>query len=63
MTYILRSFSYDIFCGHSHMTYILRSFSYDIYSVVILSLPLIQEGYLSVSQERICTGAINRLEN
>ena len=30
---------------------------------VILSLPLIQEGQLSVSGERMCTILVNRLEN
>ena len=32
-------------------------------STVILSLPLIQEGQLSVSGERLCTILINRLED
>ena len=30
---------------------------------VILSLPLIQEGQLSVSGERLCTVLVNRLED
>ena len=30
---------------------------------VILSLPLIQEGQLSVSGERMCTILVNRLED
>ena len=33
-----------------------------IFSTVILFLPLIQEGQLSVSGERICTILVNRLE-
>ena len=33
------------------------------FSTVILSLPLIQEGQLSVSGERICTILVNRLED
>ena len=33
------------------------------FSTVILSLPLIQEGQLSVSGERICTIPVNRLED
>ena len=36
---------------------------HEIYSVVILSLPLIQEGHLSVSGEKMCTRLVNRLEN
>ena len=35
----------------------------EIFSKVILSLPLIQEGQLSVSGERMCTILVNRLEN
>ena len=34
----------------------------EIFSSVILSLPLIQEGQLSVSGERMCTILVNRLE-
>ena len=33
------------------------------FSTVILSLPLIQEGQLSVSGERMCTLLVNRLED
>ena len=36
---------------------------HEIFSTVILSLPLIQEGQLSVSGERMCTIQVNRLEN
>ena len=36
---------------------------HEIFSTVILSLPLIQEGQLSVSGERMCTVLINRLED
>ena len=35
----------------------------EIFSTVILSLPLIQEGQLSVSGERLCTILVNRLED
>ena len=35
----------------------------EIFSTVILSLPLIQEGQLSVSGERMCTIQVNRLED
>ena len=36
---------------------------HEIFSTVILSLPLIQEGQLSVSGERTCTILVNRLED
>ena len=35
----------------------------EIFSTVILSLPLIQEGQLSVTGERMCTILVNRLED
>ena len=35
---------------------------HEIFSTVILSLPLFQEGQLSVSGERMCTILVNRLE-
>ena len=34
---------------------------HEIFSTVILSLPLIQEGQLSVSGKRMCTILVNRL--
>ena len=36
---------------------------HEIFSTVILSLPLIQEGQLSVSGESMCTILVNRLED
>ena len=36
---------------------------HEIFSTVILSLPLIQEGQLSVSGEKMCTVLVNRLED
>ena len=36
---------------------------HEIFSTVVLSLPLIQEGQLSVSGERMCTVLVNRLED
>ena len=36
---------------------------HEIFSVVILSLQLIQEGQLSVSGERMCTILVNRFED
>ena len=36
---------------------------HEIFSMVILSLPQIQEGQLSVSGERMCTMLVNRLED
>ena len=38
-------------------------FDHEIFSRVILSLPLIQEGQLSVSGERMCTILVNHLED
>ena len=36
---------------------------HEIFSTAILSLPLIQEGQLSVSGERMCTILVKRLED
>ena len=36
---------------------------HEIFSTIILFLPLIQEGQLSVSGERMCTILVNRLED
>ena len=36
---------------------------HEIFSTIILSLPLIQEGQLSVSGKRMCTILVNRLED
>ena len=36
---------------------------HEMFSTVILSLPLIQEGQLSVSGERMCTVLVYRLED
>ena len=41
------------FCGNDH----------EIFSMVILSLPLLQEGQLSMSGERMCTLLVNHLED
>ena len=52
--------------GHSVLqTPALVSWRFDneIFSMVILSLPLIQEGLLSVSGERMCTMLVNALED
>ena len=38
-------------------------FDHEIFSTVILFLPLIQEGQLSVSDERMCTILVNRSED
>ena len=37
--------------------------NHEIFSMVILSLRLIQDGQLSVSGERMCTILVNRLED
>ena len=44
--------------GHS-----FAEIDHEIFSTVILSLPLIQEGQLSVSGERMCTILLNHLED
>ena len=36
---------------------------HEIFFMVILSLPLIQEGQLSISGDRMCTILVNRLED
>ena len=41
----------------------LLEIDHEIFSMVILSLPLIQEGHLSVSDERMCTILVDRLED
>ena len=37
--------------------------NHEIFSTVILSLPVIHEGQLSISGERMCTILVNRLED
>ena len=50
-------------CFVSIKLYILSwRFDHEIFSTVILSLPLTQEGQMSVSDERMCTILVNRLE-
>ena len=46
--------------GRQHSS---MAIDHEIFSTVILSLPLIQEGQLSVSGERMCTILVNRLED
>ena len=41
----------------------IMGIDHEIFSTVILSLPLIQEGQLSVSGKRMCTILVNRLED
>ena len=41
----------------------VSNIDHEIFSMVILSLLLIQEGQLSVSGERMCTILVNRLED
>ena len=44
-------------------TFFSWRFDHEIFSTIILSLPLIQEGQLSASGERMCTIMVNRLED
>ena len=46
-----------------HEIFSIVEIDHEIFSTVILSLPLIQEGQLSVSGERMCTILVNRLED
>ena len=46
--------------GRQHF---FEEIDHEIFSTVILSLPLIQEGQLSVYGERMCTILVNRLED
>ena len=48
-------------CRGRHYSFV--AIDHEIFSTVILSLPLIQEGQLSVSGERMYTILINRLED
>ena len=52
-------------CARQHLFYgaYERKVTYVLLSSVILSLPLIQEGQLSVSGERICLILVNNLED
>ena len=47
--------------GHGFNSFV--EIDHEIFSTVILSFPLIQEGQLSVSGERMCTILVNRLED
>ena len=55
----MQSMPYELHCN----TDCVRGDYHEIFSTVILSLPLIQEGQLSVSGERMCTILVNRLED
>ena len=46
--------------GRQHF---LWRFDHEVFSTVILSLPLIKEGQLSVSGERMCTILVNCLDD
>ena len=68
MKYWYRDFLIEITSDlfHTVRTVFILSFveiDHEIFSTVILSLPLIQEGQLSVSGERMCTMLVNRLED
>ena len=55
-----------LFGGHGfdpRRQYSFAEINNEIFSMVILSLPLIQEGQLSVSGERMRTVLVNRLED
>ena len=48
------------FDPHQGQQHSFVEIDHEIFSTVILSLPLIQEGQLSVSDERMCTILVNR---
>ena len=53
-------------CGfnpHRGRQHSFMEINHEIFSTVILSIPLIQEGQLSVSGERMCTILVNHLED
>ena len=52
-----------IFYTFGQVPQLYLEIDHEIFSTVILSLPLIQEGQLSVSGERMCTILVNRLED
>ena len=51
------------FNPHRGLQHSFVEIDHEIFSTFILSLPLIQEGQLSVSGERMCTILVNRLED
>ena len=51
------------FNPHQGRRHSFAEIDHEIFSTVILSLPLIQEGQLSVSGKRMCTILVNRLED
>ena len=51
------------FNPHRGRQHSFMEIDHEIFSMVILSLPLIQEGQLSVSGERMYTILVNRLED
>ena len=51
------------FSSHRGRQHSFVEIDQEIFSTVILSLPLIQEGQLSVSDERMCTILVNLLED
>ena len=51
------------FDAHRGWQHSFVEIDYEIFSTVVLSLPLIQEGQLLVSGERMCTILVNHLED
>ena len=54
---------YSILTVFTRLLEIHKHIDHEIFSTVILSLPLIQKGQLSVSGERMCAILVNRLED
>ena len=53
----------SLIIGAFNCSFSFAEIDHEIFSMVILSLPLIQEGQLSVSGERMCTILVNPLED
>ena len=52
-----------VLSGKQQKCYLDCMVDHEIFSTIILSLPLIQEGHLTVSGERMCTILVNHLED
>ena len=57
---VIRRLRVRTLSGRQHS---LMEIDHEIFSTVILSLPLIREGKLSVSGKRMCTMLVNHLED
>ena len=64
MRLVIRRYGFDASrVGNVLLWRLIMKYDHEIFSTVILSLPLIQEGQLSVSGEKMCTILVNCLED